>query len=52
VRVFGDRLHLRVAPGKIETVRKTLGHNRNMIEVRSIPATLEDVFILLSERKD
>ena len=52
VRVFGDRLHLRVAPGKAEAVKKALAGKGSPIETRPIPATLEDVFILLAEKKD
>jgi ABC-2 type transport system ATP-binding protein len=45
VRAFGDRLHLRVASGQAETVLAALGG----VEVRPVAATLEDVFIALSE---
>jgi ABC-2 type transport system ATP-binding protein len=51
VRIFGDRLHLRVAPGKMEPVQKILRRDHLAIETRPIPPTLEDVFILLSEKK-
>jgi len=54
VRAFGDRLHLRVTAGCAEAVIKNLakifpvGHGAR-VEARLIPATLEDVFIALSE---
>jgi ABC-2 type transport system ATP-binding protein len=54
IRLFGDKLHLRVASGKAEAVTKALARafpkSRNSrLETRLIPATLEDVFITLSE---
>lgn len=54
VQAFGDRLHLRVAAGKANTVIERL--NRRIAQegghaerLRVIPPLLEDVFILLSE---
>jgi ABC-2 type transport system ATP-binding protein len=54
VRAFGDKVHLRVAAGKVETVAKAVGkafpsRRGNRVEVRPVPPTLEDVFIVLSE---
>jgi ABC-2 type transport system ATP-binding protein len=53
VRAFGDRLHLRVHPGKAESIIAVLTAASNTqagpgIEARAIPPTLEDVFIALS----
>ena len=57
IRTFGDKLHLRVAAGKADPVMKTLlemssAHDGKPVEARLVPATLEDVFILLSESKE
>lgn len=57
VRAFGDKLHLRVAPGRAENVFAALAKtfpapSSEEVEVRLIPPTLEDVFILLSGDKD
>lgn len=54
VRPFGDKLHLRVAPGMAESVIAALlhafpAHSNPPIEARLIPPTLEDVFLALSE---
>jgi ABC-2 type transport system ATP-binding protein len=54
VRAFGDKLHLRVAPGRAEPVISTLAKTfpasaSSPVEARLIPPTLEDVFISLSE---
>jgi len=46
VRLFGDKLHLRVAPGRADSVMAAVAG------ARLVPATLEDVFISLSESKD
>jgi ABC-2 type transport system ATP-binding protein len=53
VRVFGDRLHLRVRSGRARDVIRTLpaqakSAGAHMEDVRSVPPTLEDVFIALS----
>jgi ABC-2 type transport system ATP-binding protein len=53
VRLFGDRLHLRIQAGSAEKVTSTLedafpAHNGPNLEVRLIPPTLEDVFISLA----
>ena len=55
VRSFGDRLHLRVKVGQVETVVKDLEQTipaggGNFIGARPIPPSLEDVFIYLSEQ--
>ncbi len=57
VQVFGDRLHLRIKPGsgdrvidRLPTVLRTQGVQ--MQRIRPITATLEDVFIELSEQAD
>jgi ABC-2 type transport system ATP-binding protein len=54
VRAFGDKLHLRVAAGKVASVTKALAKTfpasrGARVETRLVPATLEDVFISLSE---
>ena len=54
VRAFGDRLHIRVAPGETQAVIDRLGYRFEQAGgevkyLRVIPASLEDVFILLSE---
>ncbi len=51
---FGDKLHLRVKEGKSNIVIARLqkqieSQNLNLISLREIPPTLEDVFILLTE---
>jgi ABC-2 type transport system ATP-binding protein len=53
VHAFGDRLHLRVAPGSAEQVISALGsqpsaRGGSLVRARRIPATLEDVFMALS----
>jgi drug efflux transport system ATP-binding protein len=53
VRAFGDRLHLRVMPGQTGSVIAALEEAfpapaGMRIEARSVPPTLEDVFIALS----
>ena len=55
VRAFGDRLHLRVEPKKAGVVIKNLKKSvtaggGKLVDVRPIPALLEDVFISLSEQ--
>ena len=47
VRMFGDKLHLRVAPGRARSVIKTLS-GASRVEARLVPPTLEDVFITLA----
>ncbi len=54
VQAFGDRLHLRVRSGQAEAIRQRLPeHIRSLggqvVELRSVPPGLEDVFIALSE---
>lgn len=53
VRLFGDRLHLRIQAGSAESVTSALegalpAHNEPHFEARLIPPTLEDVFISLA----
>jgi ABC-2 type transport system ATP-binding protein len=55
VRAFGDRLHLRVAKKKADSVISRLpleieAENGKVDELRVIPPALEDVFIELSEQ--
>jgi ABC-2 type transport system ATP-binding protein len=55
VRAFGDRLHLRVEPKRVNAVIKNLKKSvtaggGKLIDARPIPALLEDVFIALSEQ--
>ncbi len=57
VRLFGDRLHLRVVAGKTDSVLSALNKAFSTprgfrVEMRTVPPTLEDVFISLSESKD
>ncbi|MEW6094266.1 MAG: ABC transporter ATP-binding protein [Chloroflexota bacterium] len=57
VRAFGDKLHLRVRPGRAESVIAALAdafptRAGSRLEARLIPPTLEDVFIMLSEKSD
>lgn len=52
VRPFGDKLHLRVAPGMAESVIAALSdafpaHAGSPLEARLLPPTLEDVFLSL-----
>jgi ABC-2 type transport system ATP-binding protein len=54
VAAFGDKLHLRVKKNSEENVMTRLPkqiqqQNATLIELRSVPPTLEDVFIALSE---
>jgi ABC-2 type transport system ATP-binding protein len=54
VRAFGDRLHIRVAPGEAQAVIDRLGYRFDQAGgevkyLRVIPPSLEDVFIFLSE---
>ena len=56
VRLFGDKLHLRVVKGMASSVQADLtkafpARGNALLEVRPIPPTLEDVFITLSENK-
>jgi len=53
VRVFGDRLHLRIQPGRAEAVTGSLRQSipaggGTLVDARSVPPVLEDVFIALS----
>ena len=55
VRAFGDRLHLRVEAQKADQVIKNLKESvpaggGQLVDARSIPPVLEDVFIALSEQ--
>jgi ABC-2 type transport system ATP-binding protein len=57
VRAFGDKLHLRVSPGQAGSVISALAdaspaRTGSRAEARSVPPTLEDVFIALSENRD
>jgi len=54
VRLFGDKLHLRVQPGKADPVLAALADRKTgpRLEARPIPPTLEDVFIALSESRN
>jgi ABC-2 type transport system ATP-binding protein len=57
VRAFGDRLHLRVEPQKIDFVIKNLKKSipaggGKLTDVHSVLPVLEDVFIALSEQSD
>jgi hypothetical protein len=52
--MFGDRLHLRVRPGKLQEVIRLLEREISQAGgelslVRAVPAGLEDVFIALLE---
>ncbi len=54
VAAFGDKLHLRVKPGAAERVtarlpEKIRAANAHLLDLRSVPPALEDVFIALSE---
>lgn len=54
VAAFGDKLHLRIKDGSAKSVLSRLPNKiqkqkANLIELRSIPPALEDVFIALSE---
>jgi ABC-2 type transport system ATP-binding protein len=54
VAAFGDKLHVRVRAGKSDLIMKRLPKEIKsaggvLTELRAIPATLEDVFIALSE---
>jgi ABC-2 type transport system ATP-binding protein len=56
VQAFGDRLHLRVTPGKAGEVAESLpkriqAAGGTLESLRTIPPTLEDVFIMLSEER-
>jgi ABC-2 type transport system ATP-binding protein len=57
VRTFGDRLHLRLkesaTPSAIERLREAIKQSEGFfIDARSIPPTLEDVFIALANQED
>jgi ABC-2 type transport system ATP-binding protein len=54
VRAFGDKLHLRIQPGRVEAVIAALreafpAESGARVEARPVPSTLEDVFIALSD---
>jgi len=49
VRLFGDKLHLRVQPGMAGPVTAALTGAGSPLEARLIPPTLEDVFLTLSQ---
>jgi ABC-2 type transport system ATP-binding protein len=53
VRLFGNRLHVRVAAGRTGAVLSALAksfpaRSRTRLETRPVPATLEDVFLSLT----
>jgi ABC-2 type transport system ATP-binding protein len=48
VRPFGDRLHVRAAPGSAARLLNSLKEHAPSASVRSISATLEDVFLSLA----
>jgi ABC-2 type transport system ATP-binding protein len=51
LRAFGDRVHLRVQPGRAAAVCERLAQSgREGISARVVPPTLEDVFIYLSQQ--
>jgi ABC-2 type transport system ATP-binding protein len=55
VRAFGDRLHLRLAPGKSDAIAQQLANKienegGKVTQLRPIAPLLEDVFIYLSEQ--
>ncbi len=57
VQMFGDRLHLRVMPGKADEViarlaQQTAGAAFQVSRLRAVPPQLEDVFIALSGDAD
>jgi len=57
VRAFGDRLHLRITSGRVESVIADLekafpARAKARVEARLVTPTLEDVFIMLSEKGD
>jgi hypothetical protein len=58
LRAFGDRIHLRVKPGKADSISASLsGKTGSGINAHSVSPSLEDVFIYLTtgqpiERKD
>jgi ABC-2 type transport system ATP-binding protein len=57
VRVFGDRLHMRVRPGQaaevIRSIQDTIPAGGGRFgEARGIPATLEDVFMAFSQETE
>ena len=54
IRAFGDKVHLRVSAGKAGAVERALAKTFStqkgaQVELRIVPASLEDVFISLSE---
>lgn len=57
LRTFGDKLHLRVVSGRADSVIAALAdafpaRAGDRVEARLVPPTLEDVFIILSEKGD
>ena len=57
VQAFGDKLHLRVVPGQAGSVIAALAEafqsgDLAQVKARLVPPTLEDVFIMLSEKGD
>ncbi|MFH2102802.1 MAG: ABC transporter ATP-binding protein [Chloroflexota bacterium] len=57
VRAFGDRLHLRVAPGRAQAVIESLAEaipaaGGTLADARPVPPTLEDVFISLAAGRE
>jgi ABC-2 type transport system ATP-binding protein len=53
LRAFGDRIHLRVKPGKAAAICESLSKLADpKISARIVPPSLEDVFIHLSQGKE
>jgi ABC-2 type transport system ATP-binding protein len=57
VQMFGDRLHLRVKAGTVESILTRLSeqipaHGGSLSLLKEIPPQLEDVFISLLENRD
>jgi ABC-2 type transport system ATP-binding protein len=52
VRPFGDRLHVRAAPGCDEQLLALLKESNPSASVRGIQATLEDVFLSLAAESE
>ena len=48
-RAFGERIHVRVSPEQVAEKREFLSNEFKGSAIRLIPATLEDVFIALSQ---
>jgi hypothetical protein len=53
--MFGDRIHLRIVPGKTDEVESRLhqsipAEGGEIAQLRAVPPQLEDVFISLLEK--